>query len=178
MRTQNLRQFSGEGYDKGRPVVVQLLWLIVSSAIFQAWWFPPACRPVILRLFGAQVGSRCIIRSRVRVHWPWKLALGDDCWIGEGAWLLNLENIIIGNSVCVSQEALLCTGSHDMLSESFEFKNSSIELQDRSWVGTRAVLLPGSRLGSASVVSAGVIYRLRQPAPSRLYLGDGVREIA
>ena len=63
------------------------------------------------------------------MHWPWKLSIGDHCWIGEGAWLLNLEPITIGHDVCISQEALLCNGSHDRCDPALEYDNAPIPAQ-------------------------------------------------
>lgn len=98
-----------------------------------------------------------MIRSRVRVHWPWKLTIGDSCWIGEGAWLLNLERIDIGHDVCISQEALICTGSHDFMSPTFEFDNGRISIADGAWIAVRATVLRGVSIGQAAVVSAGAV---------------------
>ena len=156
---RELRQFKGDGYNKGRNVLWQVIWHFSSHLIFQAFWFPIKFRPNVLRFFGAEIGERVKIRSRVKIHWPWKLKLGDDVWIGEGAWLLNLEPIQIGRSVCISQEAVLCTGSHDLASSSFEFKNQKIVIEDGVWVCMRALILPGTIVTSGSVIPAGTILR-------------------
>src|ERR1041384_6974998 len=108
---RDLRAFTGAGYDKGRNKLWQAAWFATMNLVFMKWWLPPRFRPAILRFFGATVGERVLIRHRVRVQWPWKLTIGDDCWIGEGAWLLNLEPITLEDDVCVSQEAFLCTGN-------------------------------------------------------------------
>ncbi len=97
--------------------VTQALWLFVSGAVFMRWWCPAKLRVTILRAFGAEVGENVLVRHRVRIHWPWKLDIGDNSWIGEGAWLLNLEPITIGSNVVISQDALICTGSHDRFTD-------------------------------------------------------------
>lgn len=163
----SLREFTGRGYDKGRSLPWLLAWFTVSNLIFQKWWLPLRCRPAILRVFGADVGRRVRIRNGVRVHWPWKLSVGDDCWIGEGAWLLNLEPISIGSDVCLSQEALLCTGSHNRMSRTFEFNNRSIEIGDKCWVAARAIILPGARLPANTVVSANAVFPFIRQTSSR-----------
>lgn len=155
--TRRLRDFTGAGYDKGRPVLVQAAWFITLNLAFAKWWFPARCRPGVLRFFGGQVGSRVLIRDRARVHWPWKLAVGNDVWIGEDAWILNLEPVTIGNDVCVSQGAFLCTGSHQRRSPSFEFDNAPIILEDGSWVAAKAVVLRGVTVHSGAVVGAGAV---------------------
>jgi putative colanic acid biosynthesis acetyltransferase WcaF len=156
---RSLRGFTGAGYDKGRPLLVQAAWFAVLNLVFVKWWFPARWRPALLRAFGAQIGQRVLIRSRVRVHWPWRLDVGDDVWIGEGAWLLNLERITIGNDVCVSQDALLCTGSHLRHSPTFEFDNGPIRLEPGAWVAARAVVLRGVTVGRGAVVGASAVAR-------------------
>lgn len=154
MTRRRLAGFTGAGYSPGRPVVVQALWLLVSGLVTSRWWCPASVRVAVLRAFGARIGARTNIRHGVRIHWPWRLEVGDDSWIGEGAWLLNLEPIIIGSDVCVSQGVLLCTGSHDRRSPTFEFDNGPIVIADGAWVAARATVLRGVRIGADAVVGA------------------------
>lgn len=155
MRTdRDLAAFTGAGYDKGRPVVTQALWIVTSSLLFERIWCPSGLRPVILRLFGAKIGKRVLIRGGVRIHWPWKLTIGDDVWIGVDAWLLNLESITIESNVCISQAAMLCTGSHQASDPAFEFDNAPIHVLEGAWVSARATVLRGVKVGRSSVVGA------------------------
>lgn len=154
---RSLRGFTGAGYDKGRSLLVQAAWFAVLNLVFVKWWFPARWRPALLRAFGARIGRRVLIRQRVRVHWPWRLDVGDDVWIGEGAWLLNLERITIGSNVCVSQGALLCTGSHQHRAPTFEFDNGPIRLEPGAWVAARAVVLRGVTVGRGAVVGASAV---------------------
>jgi putative colanic acid biosynthesis acetyltransferase WcaF len=157
---RSLRSFTGRGYDKGRPLAVQALWFAVMNLVFMKWWFPPRLRPSLLRLFGASIGDRVLIRHRVRVLWPWKLTIGDDCWIGEDAWLLNLEPITIEHDVCLSQGAFLCTGSHDHRDPGFEYDNGPIHVGAGAWVAARATVLRSTDVLCGEVVPAGAVRRL------------------
>lgn len=152
-RSRRLRGFTGRGYDKGRPKVVQALWLVASDITMQ-WWFPAGARVSVLRVFGANIAEGVLIRHRVRIHWPWKLIIGRDSWIGEGTWILNLEPVTIGSDVCVSQDVLLCTGSHDRHSPTFEFDNGPIEIGDGAWVAARATVLRGVTVGPRATIGA------------------------
>jgi putative colanic acid biosynthesis acetyltransferase WcaF len=164
---RDLSTFTTAGYDKGRPRPVQALWFAVMNLVFSQWWCPARLRVVVLRAFGATVGPNVLIRHRVRVLWPWKLSIGENSWIGEGAWLLNLEPITIGANVCVSQEAMLCTGGHDHRAADFRYRNGPIRLEAGCWVGARAIVLPGVTVGSDAVVAAGVAAR-RSLAPGEV----------
>lgn len=151
---RNLGAFTGAGYDKGRNILWQTAWNLVSSCVVTQWWCPAGLRATILRAFGASIGRNTNIRHHVRIHWPWKLAVGDRSWIGEQTWILNLEPVTIGADVCVSQDVFLCTGSHDRRSPSFEFDNAPITVGDGSWVAARAVVLRGTSIGADSVIGA------------------------
>lgn len=169
---RSLRGFTGAGYDKGRPLPVQVAWFAVLHLVFVKWWFPARWRPAVLRAFGARIGRRVLIRHGVRVHWPWRLSVGDDVWIGEGAWLLNLRQITIGSDVCVSQGALLCTGSHQRHSPTFEFDNGPIRLEPGAWVAARAVVLRGVTVGRGAVVGACAVAH-RDLAPGEIVISGG-----
>jgi putative colanic acid biosynthesis acetyltransferase WcaF len=156
-RQRSLRAFTGAGNDKGRPVVVQALWFAVMNLVFMKWWFPARLRPPVLRASGARVGERVLIRHRVRVLWPWKLRIGDDCWIGEDTWLLNLEPITLDHDVCLSQGAFLCTGSHDHRDPAFEYDNGPVRVGAGAWVAARATVLRGATVEPGEVVPAGSV---------------------
>lgn len=151
---RRLGDFTGAGYDKGRGVLWQAVWQFASSVLVMPWYVPARVRVAVLRAFGARIGSGVNMRAGVRVHWPWKLEIGDDSWIGERVWLLNLEPIRIGSDVCVSQAAFLCTGSHDRRSPSFEFDNAPIRVEDGAWVAARATVLRGVTVGADAVIGA------------------------
>ena len=151
---RSLAGFTGAGYDKGRNVFVQIGWYLASSVVVTHWWCPAAVRVATLRFFGAQIGPGTLIRHRVRIHWPWKLSIGANCWVGEGTWILNLEPVTIGDNVCLSQDVLLCTGSHDRRSPTFEFDNAPIHVGDGAWVAARATVLRGVKIGADAVVGA------------------------
>jgi len=156
---RRLSGFTGRGYDKGRSTLVQALWFAVLNLVFVKWWCPRRARVTLLRAFGANIGENVFIRHRVRVLWPWKLAIGDDSWIGEDAWLLNLEPITIGADVCVSQAVSLITGSHDRRSETFEYDNAPISIMDGAWLAFGATILRGVLVGPGATIAAHAVVR-------------------
>jgi len=135
------------------------------------WWCPRKLRPILLRLFGAAVGPRVFIRHRVRVLWPWKLSIGADSWIGEDAWILNLEPVTVGNNVCVSQGVFLCTGSHNYHSDTFEYDNAPITVKDEVWIAAQSTLHRGVTVEYAAVIGARALVTKDVPAEVRVPAG-------
>jgi putative colanic acid biosynthesis acetyltransferase WcaF len=159
-----LAGFTGRGYDKGRPFPVQVLWMIVSRGLTMQWWCPNSLRTAILRKFGASLGEGVLIRHDVKIHWPWKLTVGEHSWIGEGSWILNLEPVTVGANTCISQGVLLCAGSHDRRSPTFEFDNAPIWIGDSVWIAARATVLRGVRIADGVTVGATALISRDVPA--------------
>ena len=169
--TRDLSDFTGRGYDKGRGRLWQVAWLLCQSAVLRHWFVPTGVRAAVLRLFGARIGRGVRVREGVTIHWPWKLSIGDHSWIGAGAWVLNLEPVTIGRDTCISQGVLLCAGSHDRRSPSFEFDNGPIHIGDEVWVAARATVLRGVHVGDGAVIGACALVH-RDVAAGATVLGD------
>jgi putative colanic acid biosynthesis acetyltransferase WcaF len=153
-------------YDKGRGFLAQALWVATSELIFTKVWCPNRLRCAILRWFGAHIGAGVLIRHRVRVQWPWKLSIGDNSWVGTDTELYNLDDIVIGADVVISQRVYLCTGSHDRWSPTFAFDNGPIVIEAGAWVCARSTVLRGVTIGANSVVGATSLVTTDVPADS------------
>ena len=148
------------------------LWFFIQHLFLKAPVLPSKFRRLLLRLFGASVGSGVLIRRGVRVHFPWNLEIGDDCWIGEEVWFINHEKIKIGSNVCISQRSIICSSGHDYRFASLEYSHKPIEIKDGAWICLDAKVLSGVTIGECSVVSAGEVARKSVPDYSMLVGGE------
>jgi putative colanic acid biosynthesis acetyltransferase WcaF len=156
--SMDLRKFSSRGFDRGRPAWFEALWIVVRLTFFETPFpFPSLLKANLLRWFGAKVGQHVVIRPRVYVTFPWRVEIGDFVWLGEGVWILSLDQVKIDSNVCISQQAYLCTGSHDYRSESFNLVTRPINVLSGSWVAARAFVGPGVTIGPNAVVAAGAV---------------------
>ena len=173
-----LSKYSTTGFDRGRPLWFEALWIVVKCLFFlNPWPWPSALRVALLRAFGATIGERVVIRSRVNVTFPWRLTVGDDVWLGEEALLLTLAPITIESDVCISQRAFLCTGSHDFRAEDFALIAKPITVRRSSWIAAQTFIAPGVEIGEGSMVSAGSVVLDSVPAGSLVRGNPAVRRV-
>ncbi len=173
MNTEGVRlaEFANPELDPGRSLLVRALWLGTSLAFFETGFpWPSALKGAILRLFGARIGDGVVIKPRVTIKSPWRLAVGDHSWIGERVWLDSLAEITVGANVCLSQGAMIETGNHDWTDPRFGLRLGPVEIQDGAWVAVRALVLPGARLAAHSVLTAGSVLA-GETEPYGIYTG-------
>jgi putative colanic acid biosynthesis acetyltransferase WcaF len=140
-------------HQKGASSLKNLLWYVVNALVFKSSLFPVSSIKVsMLKLFGAKIGTGVVVKPCVNIKYPWRLEVGNHTWIGENVWIDNLNHVFIGSHVCLSQGALLLTGSHDHTRTSFDFMAGTINLEDGVWIGARAVVSGGVRCYSHSIL--------------------------
>lgn len=153
---------AGEAWDKSKAVIY--LWGIVEQLfVTNPWQVSSRLRVAVLRAFGAEIGPGVTFRPRTRVKFPWKLHIGAGCWIGEGVWFHNQDEIHIGSNVVISQECFLTTGSHRARSD-MGLVTSPVRIDDGAWVTTRCMVLGGSRIGRSALVEPLTVVRGVVPA--------------
>lgn len=153
------------GMQRGKPGWYEALWYLVKCLFFLSplpW--PRGVRVALLRLFGAKVGAGVVIKPRVNIHFPWKLEMGDHCWLGEEVFVLNFEPVRLGAHTCISQRAFLCGGNHDYRDPRFRYRNAPIVVEDGAWIGAQVFVGPGVVIGREAVVTAGSVVGMDLPA--------------
>jgi putative colanic acid biosynthesis acetyltransferase WcaF len=153
-----LDRFTSAGLQRGRPVGVEVAWLLVKRVFFASslpW--PAPLKAALLRGFGARVGVGLYLRPRVNIHFPWKLELGDHCWIGEGCEILNLEPFTMGDHSALAHFVYVAAAGHDVHSPTMAYANAPVHIGTGAWIGTRAFLGAGTRIGDYAVVAAGAV---------------------
>lgn len=164
-------------YTPGKPIIVQVLWHFIGSPLLSSWIFPfSSFKVAVLKLFGAQIGTSVRIKPGVKVKFPWRLAIGNHSWIGEGVWIDNLANVTIGEHSVVSQGAYLCTGNHNWNKPSFDLITEPITVHDHCWIAAKAILLPGAICETGSVLTAGSISGGRLES-LKIYQGNPAKAI-
>jgi len=165
MLIQDLKSFKLPKNFRGRNAFIVQLWWLVQSILFRTSpQFLYGWRNFLLRLFGAKIGKKVIIRPSVKITYPWKLSIGNYSWIGDDVDLYTLGEIDIGNHVVISQRSYLCTGSHNHSQTDFPIYQKPIKIHDQVWIATDVFVAPGVTINVGSVI--GVRSSVFQNIPS------------
>lgn len=125
-------------------------------AVLCRWTPKPAnaWRLWVLRRFGARIEGRPFVHQRARIQIPWHVSLADGACIGDRTTLYSLDRIEVGAGAVIAQEAYLCTGTHDFEAEALTLLTGPLTVEANAFVGARAFVMPGVRIGERAVVGA------------------------
>lgn len=133
-------------------------------------------RLALLRLWGCRITGTPFVSQSARIRIPWQLSLEDGASIGEDAYVYNLGEVIIRKGATVAQECLLCGGSHDFASPELELMVGDIEIGEEAFLGARACVLPGVRIGEHAIVGLAAVVT-KDVAASSVVAGNPAKRI-
>ena len=142
-----------------RNKLARLAWNVFAIFFFRLFAGPVFryYRSAMLRLWGAKIGKRCAIAASAKIWAPWQLEIGDYVALGPRSEIYNVAKIRMGSNITVSQDAYLCTASHDISRLKKPLVTRPIELGDSTWIAARSIVLPGVTIGEGAVVAAGSV---------------------
>jgi len=140
-----------------RQMALRVFWGLLSPffryspRVFFGW------RRLLLRLFGAKIGSNVHVYNSATIYMPWNLEVGDYSSIGEHAFVYNLGKITIGSKTTISQRVHLCAGTHDYNDPALPLLKPPIVIEDQAWVCADAFVGPGVTVGEGAIVGARAV---------------------
>jgi len=108
----------------------------------------------VLKVFGAKLSGMPFIHSTARIQIPWNLTMRHRACLGERSNAYSLGKIEILAGATVAQEAYLCTGTHDFQDPSLQLITKPITIGKNSFIGARAMILPGVSIGDQAIIGA------------------------
>ncbi|MFI1993389.1 sugar O-acetyltransferase [Actinoplanes sp. NPDC020271] len=116
-------------------------------------------RDLLERILGS-VGARTVLLSPFHAGFGSNVHLGDDFFGNVNLTFVDDVEIRIGNGVMIAPGVTLTTTGHPIhpdLREDFRRFSEPIVIEDKVWIGSNVVVLPGVRIGYGSVIGAGSV---------------------
>jgi putative colanic acid biosynthesis acetyltransferase WcaF len=153
------------------------LWECVYLLLFRTTPRPMhAWRAFLLRCFGARLGHSCRIYAKCRIWAPWNLHCDDIVAIADEAVVYNVALVHLGSHAIVSQQAYLCTATHDFDDPAFPQISAPINIGAYAWICARAAVLPGVTVHEGAVLGLGAISS-NDLEPWSVYVGSPARRV-
>ncbi len=140
--------------DRLRRLIWNICWVLfyrTSPRSFHSW------RSLLLRLFGARMGSNCHFYPRSKVWAPWNLVCADQVTAADGAEIYNPAPLTMESHSILSQDAYVCGATHDYDDPAFPLIAYAMSLGAYSWVCARASVAPGVNLADGAVLGLGSV---------------------
>lgn len=114
-------------------------------------------RRFFYRVAGVKIGSGSTIHTGARFYKPGGIKIGKDSIIGEGVVLDGRDLLVIGDHVDFASQVMVYNAQHDLNDPEFKAVTAPVEIGDYVFIGPRAVILPGVKIGKGAVVAAGAV---------------------
>lgn len=88
---------------------------------------------------------------------PMRIEIGEDSIIGDHCFLDGRDSLKIGSHVDIASQVLIYNSEHDLNDENFKATTAPVEIGDFVFIGPRAIILPGVKIGKGAVVAAGAV---------------------
>jgi maltose O-acetyltransferase len=120
---------------------------------------PLAIRRMLLRLGGIRIGDmvyglmHCYFGSA-------NVAIGTGSFVNAGCWFEGAGHIAIGENCMFGPQVMILTSTHRLgragdISRASEMRD--VRIGDGSWLGARAMVMPGVTIGDGVVIAAGAV---------------------
>jgi maltose O-acetyltransferase len=138
-----------------------------------------AVRAACVRGFIRSAGRDIDIEPRVYLADGRYVSIGDRCEVNARTQIFGAQ---IGSDVLIGPEVLILCRNHEFkdLDVPMRVQGTSAPtppvIEDGAWLGARAIVLPGRRIGEGAIVGAGAVVS-RDIAPYAIVAGNPARVI-
>lgn len=120
---------------------------------------------------GSGVQAGCRFLNGRKVHLGQRNVINFGCLFDGRKFAIRT-----GDDVSIGPEAAVLTLGHDPQSPAFADRGGEVIIGSHVWIGFRAIILPGVKIGDGAVVGAGAVVT-RDVEPFAIVAGNPARKI-
>lgn len=153
---QNLsvRKAGLKGINRLLNYVLDLELLIVRLAGFIPCYF---IRRLVYLGAGVKIGKNAHLHMGTQFFYPANVEIGEGTIVGQNAFLDGRDQLKIGKYVDIASEVMIYNSKHDINAEDFQAVSYSVKIGDYAFIGPRAIIMPGVKIGYGAIVAAGAV---------------------
>ncbi len=116
-----------------------------------------AIRLAVYRSLGAKIGEHTSIHRGCQFYNLPGLEIAGNTVINQKVILDARRGLLIGRNVSISEQAMIYTLQHDLDDPECTVVGAPVAIGDYAFVGARAIILPGVRIGEGAGIAAGAV---------------------
>jgi len=128
------------------------------------------------RMAGMKIGQGSVIHMWANFFQPQNIQIGEDTVIGDHCFLDGRAKLKIGSHTDIASQVLIYNSEHDINDPDFKAICSSVEIGDYVFIGPRAIILPGVKIGRGAIIGAGAVVT-KNVLPGKIVGGVPAQEI-
>lgn len=168
------REVARKAINRAYNIIIDLELLVLN---FVSCTIPlHSIRKLFYRAAGVKIGRNSFIHMGARFYLPSGVSIGDGTIIGDYCFMDGRASLNIGNNVDIASEVMIYNSEHDINSEGFDPIEEPVEIADYVFIGPRAIILPGVKIGKGAIVGAGAVVT-RDVSPFKIVAGVPAKEI-
>ena len=107
-------------------------------------------------------GSNSFIWDGTHIDRPGRLKIGDNVSINRGCIINAAGGVTILNDVLIGPDVVIYSQNHNYYDINQKINKqgynlSPVLIKENVWIGARAIILPGVKIGSNSIIGAGSV---------------------
>jgi acetyltransferase-like isoleucine patch superfamily enzyme len=125
----------------------------------------------------ARISPNAVFSNAERIEIGARCAIGARCtlWAGPGHGRIVVgDDVLFGPEVMVTAANYRFNDGRPVTEQAMD--EADVAIGDDVWLGTRAIVLPGSRIGNGAIIGAGAIVRGEIP-PAAIAVGMPARVV-
>lgn len=141
-----------------KKLLKRLIWTIVWTFFVRPFPRNVASKweVLLLRLFGAKIGKKCIIYSSAFIWLPEHLIMEDYSQIADHVRIQNSQPLYLKKGSIISQYTYICDGNH-FVEDMRKAFTKSITIEEGSWIGAECYIGCGVTIGREAMVGARTV---------------------
>lgn len=114
-------------------------------------------RNLFYKLAGIKLGRGATFHMWANFFKPNNIEIGAGTIIGDHVFIDGRSKVVIGKQVDIASSVMIYNSEHDLEKEDFSAIEEAVEIGDYVFIGPRAIILPGVKIGKGAVVAAGAV---------------------
>ena len=138
------------------------------------------CRATACKRLFRYCGDRVNVESGANFYTGWEVELGDDSSLGIDCMIP--YDLKVGKDVMMGPYVVIVGDSHQFSRTDIPMRIQGIKeycpvrIEDDVWIGARAIILPGLKIGRGAIIGAGSVVTKDVP-PYAICVGNPARVI-